>query len=158
MSGCKYVDEVKGGGVKPTGSVVAVHYTLTLLNGRDVIRTSRGLPGMPLMYALGKYDNVWIWDEVLSGMNVGGQRRVVVPPSALSHTQAACLPADDQIRMDLEMIEVSSGPFSVLAASLPPGERKAVALGMCALVVVTMAVWWANFATVACASGDILCG
>ena len=76
--------------------------------------------------------------------SVGGQRRVIVPPSALSATQAACLAPDESIRIDLEMLAVANGPLSYVASIVPPGERAAILRGACALASVTYL--WTNFA------------
>lgn len=49
---------------------------------------------------------IWIWDELLSGMNVGGRRRVVVPLTAMSPTQAACFPPEESVRVDLDLVRI----------------------------------------------------
>jgi len=77
----------------------------------------------PLVYALGKH-SMYFWDEALRGMRVGGRRRVIVPLSAMSASQAACFPPDESIRLELEMISVQAeGLLSAFASEVPPGKR-----------------------------------
>mmetsp|Transcript_51624 Transcript_51624/g.85620 ORF Transcript_51624/g.85620 Transcript_51624/m.85620 type:complete len:245 (-) Transcript_51624:162-896(-) len=121
-SGCRYVDEFIGTGDQPEKlQVVSVHYTVTLLNSGTSLGTSRGR--WPLTFALGKH-SVPIWDEALKDMRVGGRRRLIVPPSAIPKSQAARLPPEESIRIDLEVLGIVRGPLAVIPSVLPPGNRR----------------------------------
>ena len=68
--------------------------------------------------------HVPIWDEALTGMRVGGQRRMLVPPSAIPNTQASKVPGGDRmLRFDIEVIKTLSSRTRPLRAS-PCGCRR----------------------------------
>ena len=125
-SGYKYIDEVVGSGDAPQDEdVVQVHYTVTLLSSGTTLGSSRG--NQPLTFALGKHD-VPIWDEALKGMRVGGQRRMLVPPSAIPDTQIDKVPGEDRVlRFDFELVGTldKNRPMAMIASRIPPGLRRA---------------------------------
>ena len=120
-SGFKYLEEKVGDGALPTADdVVQVHYTVTLLSSGTTLGTTRGVE--PLTFALGKH-NVPVWDEALKGMRVGGQRRLIVPPSAIPATQMDKVPGEDRVlRFDFELVGLvdPKDVKAVVARKLPP--------------------------------------
>ena len=97
---------------------------MTLLSSGTTRGTSRG--GKPLTFALGKH-SVPIWDEALTGMRVGGRRRMLVPPSAIPNTQADKVPGENRVlRFDFELLGVldKHSPMAVLATVVPPSVRR----------------------------------
>jgi len=129
-SGYKYIEERVGNGVKPgAGEVVQIHYTVSLLSSGTTLGTSRGGDGQgpdrPLTMAVGKHD-VPIWDEALSGMRVGGKRRMLLPPDALPEFQADKVPGENrELRFDFELLDTVHpwAPLAKLAGVLPPHKR-----------------------------------
>lgn len=77
-SGLTYVDLEEGQGpVALSGKTVTVHYTGTFRNGRK-FDSSAG--GEPLSFRLGAGEVIKGWDEGVSGMRIGGRRKLIVPP------------------------------------------------------------------------------
>jgi len=78
-SGLKYVDIKEGTGATPqSGQTVEVHYTGTLENGTK-FDSSRDR-NTPFKFKLGIGQVIKGWDEGISTMKVGGQRRLIIPP------------------------------------------------------------------------------
>jgi FKBP-type peptidyl-prolyl cis-trans isomerase len=78
-SGLKYVDEVIGTGEKPRlGKTVVVHYTGTLTDGTKF--DSSVDRGQPYEFRIGTGTVIRGWDEGILSMQVGGKRRLIVPP------------------------------------------------------------------------------
>lgn len=78
-SGLKYVDIKEGTGATPqAGQTVEVHYTGTLENGQK-FDSSRDR-GTPFKFKLGAGQVIKGWDEGLSTMKVGGERKLIIPP------------------------------------------------------------------------------
>ena len=79
-SGLQYWDMKVGTGAKALrGETVRVHYTGWLTDGKkfDSSRDRRD----PFQFALGRGQVIKGWDEGVKGMRVGGQRRLIIPPS-----------------------------------------------------------------------------
>ena len=77
-SGLKYIDLKVGSGAAPqVGQTVSVHYTGWLTNGRK-FDSSRDR-GQPYEFPLGQHKVVRGWDEGISTMKVGGQRKLIIP-------------------------------------------------------------------------------
>jgi FKBP-type peptidyl-prolyl cis-trans isomerase len=78
-SGLQYQDIVVGTGAeaKP-GATVSVHYTGWLTDGTKF--DSSVDRNKPLEFPLGQGYVIPGWDEGVSGMKVGGQRRLTIPP------------------------------------------------------------------------------
>ena len=78
-TGLKYVDEVIGTGEKPRlGRTVVVHYTGTLTDGTKF--DSSVDRGQPLEFRIGTGSVIRGWDEGILSMQVGGKRKLIVPP------------------------------------------------------------------------------
>src|SRR5689334_13473571 len=70
-------DEKVGDGPEAkTGDTVKVHYTGTLMNGKE-FDSSRGRE--PFTFKLGEGKVIKGWDEGVPGMKVGGKRKLVIP-------------------------------------------------------------------------------
>lgn len=78
-SGLQYQDLVVGTGATPkAGQTVVVHYTGTLENGQKF--DSSLDRGQPFQFRLGAGQVIKGWDEGLATMQVGGKRKLVIPP------------------------------------------------------------------------------
>src|SRR5690349_18262214 len=78
-SGLKYVDEVVGSGDRARlGKTVSVNYTGTLTDGTKF--DSSFDAGKPLEFRLGTDTIIQGWNEGIVGMQVGGKRKLIIPP------------------------------------------------------------------------------
>lgn len=78
-SGLQYEDLDIGAGPQPkTGDTVAVHYTGWLTDGKK-FDSSRDR-GQPFEFTLGRGQVIKGWDEGVGSMNVGGKRKLTIPP------------------------------------------------------------------------------
>lgn len=78
-SGLKFKDLVKGQGARPqTGQTVVVHYTGWLVDGQKF--DSSVDRGEPFVFVIGQGNVIKGWDEGVKGMQVGGKRRLTIPP------------------------------------------------------------------------------
>ena len=78
-TGLRFRDLSKGNGQRPrVGQTVVVHYTGWLLNGQKF--DSSLDRGQPFEFVLGTGQVIKGWDEGVKGMNIGGKRRLTVPP------------------------------------------------------------------------------
>jgi len=120
-SGSKYVDDVLGSGqLLSPGDVVRLHYTVTLVSSGAVVETSR--TGQPLGFELGEASGeVQGWNDAVTGMRVGGQRRVYAAPSDGSEGPTARY--DIEV-MSIEAATASSAPENVITSV---GGRRAAA-------------------------------
>jgi FKBP-type peptidyl-prolyl cis-trans isomerase FkpA len=108
-------DLVVGTGAEAvTGSSLKVHYTGWLYNEARPDQkgaqfdSSAGLE--PLAFRLGVGQVIAGWDQGLLGMKVGGQRRLVIPPSlGYGGARRGPIPPNATLVFDVELIEVVSG-------------------------------------------------
>ncbi|MEB0136185.1 FKBP-type peptidyl-prolyl cis-trans isomerase [Actimicrobium sp. CCC2.4] len=109
-SGLQYKDVKLGtGAVAKSGSKVNVHYTGWLQNpdgstGKK-FDSSRDR-GQPFQFPLGGGQVIRGWDEGVQGMQVGGQRRLVIP-AALGYGQrgaAGVIPPGATLIFDVELL------------------------------------------------------
>jgi FKBP-type peptidyl-prolyl cis-trans isomerase FkpA len=78
-SGLKYEDLVEGdGATAEAGQQVSVHYTGWLTDGRKF--DSSVDRNEPFRFALGRGMVIRGWDEGVTGMKVGGRRKLTIPP------------------------------------------------------------------------------
>lgn len=106
-SGLKYIDIVEGTGAEPqTGQTVIVHYTGTLENGRK-FDSSRDR-NQPFEFPIGKGRVIKGWDEGLSTMKVGGQRRLIIPPELGYGARGAggVIPPNATLIFDVELLGI----------------------------------------------------
>jgi FKBP-type peptidyl-prolyl cis-trans isomerase FkpA len=93
------------GALAAPGSVLSVHYTGWLAGGRK-FDSSRDR-GQVFEFALAEGEVIPGWDEGVSGMRVGGLRRLVVPPHLGYGAQGAdAVPPNATLVFDLELLSV----------------------------------------------------
>ncbi|MBI2912410.1 MAG: FKBP-type peptidyl-prolyl cis-trans isomerase [Chloroflexi bacterium] len=107
-SGLKYVDLAEGSGASPQlGQTVVVNYTGWL--AADGTKFDSSLDrGQPFEFPIGRGQVIPGWDEGLSTMKVGGQRRLIIPAS-LAYGAAGrppTIPPNANLIFDVELLEV----------------------------------------------------
>ena len=106
-SGLKYIDKVLGKGDYPkAGDKVKVHYTGTLEDGTK-FDSSRDR-NKPFEFTIGVGQVIKGWDEGLSNMRPGGQRKLIIP-SDLGYGERGAgklIPPGATLLFDVELIEV----------------------------------------------------
>lgn len=99
-------DEVVGTGREAkTGDKVKVHYTGTLMGGKQ-FDSSRGKD--PFSFTLGKGEVIKGWDQGVVGMKVGGKRKLVIPAD-LGYGGSGSppnIPANAGLKFDVELLGV----------------------------------------------------
>jgi peptidylprolyl isomerase len=106
-SGLKYIEVVEGTGPTPeAGQTITVHYTGTLEDGRK-FDSSRDR-NQPFSFRVGKGQVIKGWDEGLSTMKVGGQRRLIIPPELGYGARGAggVIPPNATLIFDVELLGV----------------------------------------------------
>ena len=101
------VDEVVGTGAEvKSGDSVKVHYTGTLMNGKE-FDSSRGR-GTPFEFKVGTGGVIKGWDQGVVGMKVGGKRKLEIPADLGygASGQPPKIPANAGLKFDVELIEI----------------------------------------------------
>lgn len=87
------------------GSQITVHYRGWLTNGQ-IFDESYGR-GEPFSFTPGQRQVITGWEEGTIGMQVGGKRRLVVPPVAgYGSSPVGTIPANSVLVFDIELLEV----------------------------------------------------
>ncbi len=87
------------------GKTVEVHYRLTLASGTEV-DSSYGR-GQPLPFVLGSGQVVPGFDKAVTGMKVGGKRKVTIPPELGYGSQpVGPIPAHSTLYFEVELVSV----------------------------------------------------
>lgn len=101
------------GAAAARGRVVRVHYTGWLFHPDKAEQKGRQFDssrdrGEPFQFTLGRGDVIRGWDEGVEGLQVGGRRRLVIPPSKGYGSRGAgeSIPPDATLVFDVELIEV----------------------------------------------------
>ena len=106
-SGLKYVEVAEGSGpAAVSGKDVTVHYTGTFPNGKKF--DSSVDRGEPFTFKLGAGQVIKGWDEGVSGMRIGGKRRLFIP-SELGYGKrgaGSVIPPNSDLCFDVELLEV----------------------------------------------------
>lgn len=100
------VDEVVGTGPEANkGDTVKVHYTGTLLNGKE-FDSSRGKD--PFSFTIGQGGVIKGWDEGVPGMKVGGKRKLTIPWQMAYGEKGSGdkIPPKAALKFDIELLEV----------------------------------------------------
>lgn len=100
------VDETPGSGPEAKkGDTVKVHYTGTLLNGKQ-FDSSVGKD--PLQVTIGAGQVIKGWDEGLPGMKVGMKRKLTIPWQLAygDKGSGASIPPKAALRFEIELVEI----------------------------------------------------
>jgi FKBP-type peptidyl-prolyl cis-trans isomerase len=107
-SGLQYEEVRAGTGAKArSGQDVVVHYTGWLTDGRK-FDSSRDR-GQPFSFGLGAGQVIAGWDEGVSGMQVGGLRKLTIPPQ-LGYGEfgaGGVIPPNATLVFEVELLEVA---------------------------------------------------
>jgi FKBP-type peptidyl-prolyl cis-trans isomerase FkpA len=112
-SGLQFIDTVTGtGATATTGSMVTVHYSGWLFaNGEQgAMFDSSKQRNSPFQFDLGAGRVIKGWDEGVAGMQVGGQRTLIIPPQLGYGARGAggVIPPNATLKFDVELLEVSA--------------------------------------------------
>jgi FKBP-type peptidyl-prolyl cis-trans isomerase FkpA len=106
-TGLKYEDMIVGdGGTAAAGQAVTVHYTGWLENGSKF--DSSVDRDEPFCFNLGKGQVIRGWDEGVAGMQIGGKRKLTIPPQ-LGYGAAGAggvIPPNATLIFEVELIAV----------------------------------------------------
>ena len=110
-SGLRYVDVEVGSGEMPsTGSTVSVLYTLWLEGGRNPV-DSQTETSNPFSFQIGHGVVIEGFEEGISSMNAGGNRRLIIPPElAYGGTGSGTkVPPNATLIFDIELLYFTGG-------------------------------------------------
>lgn len=106
-SGLKYIDmEVGEGPAAVSGKEVTVHYTGTFPDGKKF--DSSVDRDEPFTFRLGAGHVIKGWDEGVSGMRIGGRRKLFIP-AALGYGKRGAggvIPPDAELHFEVELLGV----------------------------------------------------
>ncbi|NUM44054.1 MAG: FKBP-type peptidyl-prolyl cis-trans isomerase [Anaerolineales bacterium] len=106
-TGLQYEELIIGNGpAAQAGDTVAVHYTGTLEDG--TVFDSSVERGEPIEFPLGTGYVIPGWDEGIAGMQVGGQRRLIIPPDLGYGAQGSppVIPGNATLIFEVELMEI----------------------------------------------------
>lgn len=106
-SGLVYQDAVVGTGATATaGQTVTVNYTGWLTNGTKF--DSSKDRNQPFTFRLGAGEVIPGWDEGIAGMNVGGTRKLTIPPQLGYGARGAggVIPPNATLVFEVELLSV----------------------------------------------------
>jgi FKBP-type peptidyl-prolyl cis-trans isomerase FkpA len=107
-SGLSIEDLVVGDGAAASaGQRVSVHYTGWLENGKKF--DSSKDRGEPFQFSLGRGQVIRGWDEGVSGMKVGGKRKLTIPAALAYGTRGAggVIPPNATLLFEVELLAMS---------------------------------------------------
>lgn len=99
-------DVVGTGAVAESGRSVSVHYTGTLADGRK-FDSSRDR-GKPFDFVIGTGMVIPGWERGITGMKVGGRRKLVIPPALAygARGSGTAVPPHATLLFDVELLSV----------------------------------------------------
>jgi FKBP-type peptidyl-prolyl cis-trans isomerase len=103
----KIEDQVVGtGAAAEVGKTVSVHYTGTLPDGSKF--DSSLDRGRPFEFTLGQGRVIQGWEQGVSGMKVGGKRKLVIPPDLGYGARGfpPVIPANATLHFEIELLGV----------------------------------------------------
>ena len=105
-TGLGIIDIETGSGETPeAGQTLAVHYTGWLSDGTKF--DSSLDRGTPFEFPLGEGRVIAGWDEGLATMQVGGKRRLIIPPElAYGEQERSGIPPNSELTFDIELLEI----------------------------------------------------
>jgi FKBP-type peptidyl-prolyl cis-trans isomerase len=108
--GLEYIDTKVGvGATAASGSVVYVQYTGWVQSNGQKFDSSYDRGGQPINVTLGQNQVIKGWEEGLTGMKVGGSRRLIIPP-ALAYgdqsPQGSNIPPNSTLIFDVSLVMV----------------------------------------------------
>jgi len=87
------------------GNTVSVRYYGKLDNGKVFDQNSKG---KPFTFRLGQGEVIKGWDEGVVGMQVGGERVLIIPPSmAYGKKAQAAIPANSTLHFEIKLLRIS---------------------------------------------------
>ncbi len=94
------------------GETVVVHYTGWLMDGTKF--DSSVDRGTPFSFTLGERRVISGWEKGVEGMQVGGKRELIIPPSMAYGARGAggIIPPNATLRFEIELLEVKGKKFS----------------------------------------------
>lgn len=112
--GLKIADVLVGdGGEAVAGTTVVLHYVGTFADGREF--DSSLTRGQPLAFVLGQHQVISGFEQGLTGMRVGGVRRIVVPPDLgygatgiTAQDGTVIIPGNSTLIFDVELVSVNN--------------------------------------------------
>ena len=94
------------GSVAEQYSILTVHYTGKLKSGKYFDSTNE-IGREPLRFTLGAGQVIKGWDQGLIGMKVGGERKLIVPPSlGYGDQDMGIIPPNSTLIFVVELIEI----------------------------------------------------
>ncbi len=106
-SGLQFIDIEQGKGDAPKASqTVVVHYTGWLESDGTKFDSSVDR-GTPFSFTIGEGQVISGWDEGLATMQVGGKRRLIIPPDlAYGKSGQGAIPPNATLIFDVELLEI----------------------------------------------------
>ena len=95
-------------------STLTVNYTLWLYSGSAAdnkgVRVESSVGATPFSFILGGTGVIDGWNRGLTGMRVGGLRRLVIPPSlGYGDTRNGIIPPNATLLFEIELLDVTTG-------------------------------------------------
>ncbi|WP_342349566.1 FKBP-type peptidyl-prolyl cis-trans isomerase [uncultured Nitrospira sp.] len=106
-SGLQYVDLARGSGREAhAGETAIVHYTGTLTDGTKF--DSSKDRNSPFSFRLGAGSVIKGWDEGVEGMNIGGIRKLIIPPQLGYGSRGAgsAVPPNATLIFEVELLDL----------------------------------------------------